>query len=183
MAERPKLDLQLNAPVEIQLLFDDAIVGSSQFGNYYLYAVSVGDKEYSYFPPESVHDQLKPLKKGDKIVITKLAEQKGSKLITKYDVKYPTKGTVNNTNATFQKESSNSAAESSKPVKDGHSEIKDQFYAIMLQSYKDAISINNELNGLAEPSKIAITLFIARSKPNGSMNGYSHVFNGNGNGH
>ena len=40
----------------------------------------------------------------------------------------------------------------------------DEFFHIMKRSYSDALKINTDLNGMADPAKIAITLFIARSK-------------------
>lgn len=40
---------------------------------------------------------------------------------------------------------------------------QDTFYEIMLSSYKDALQIQSELNGMVDVSRIAITLFIARS--------------------
>lgn len=66
MNQRPKLEFQLNQPVEIELLYDEAIVGRNEFGEYYLYAVKVGDEEYSLFAHPDVHDTLKNLKKGQK---------------------------------------------------------------------------------------------------------------------
>jgi hypothetical protein len=36
----------------------------------------------------------------------------------------------------------------------------------MMSSYRDALEISKELNGMADSEKIAITLFIARSKQN-----------------
>ena len=41
--ERKKLELELNNPTHLKLLFDDPIVGESQYGKYYLYAVRNGD--------------------------------------------------------------------------------------------------------------------------------------------
>jgi len=86
--ERKKLELALNKPSEIELLYDEPVVGQSKYGDYFLYAVRNGDgiTEYSFFAPEEVHERIKDLKKGDKAVITKLAEQKGNKIITKFDV-------------------------------------------------------------------------------------------------
>ena len=33
--ERPKLELEVNQPKTIKLLFDEAIIGESQYGPYY----------------------------------------------------------------------------------------------------------------------------------------------------
>ena len=82
----------MNQPCSIELLFDKPTTGTSQYGDYYLYAVRNGDgqTEYSYFAPVEVHEQLKELKKGDRATIVKLAEQKGSKILTKYEVQTET---------------------------------------------------------------------------------------------
>ena len=44
-------------------------------------------EEVLYFAPEEVNEQIKSLSKGDRFEITKLAEQKGTKIITRYEVK------------------------------------------------------------------------------------------------
>jgi gas vesicle protein len=44
-------------------------------------------EEVLFFAPEEVNEQIKTLKKGDRFEITKLAEQKGTKIVTKYEVK------------------------------------------------------------------------------------------------
>lgn len=41
---------------------------------------------------------------------------------------------------------------------------EDNFFEVMLKSYKDALNIQGELNGMIDVNKIAITLFIARVK-------------------
>lgn len=132
-------------------MYDDAITGQSRFGEYFLYSVKNGtDQEYSFFAPEEVNEQIKSLKKGDRFEITKLAEKKGAKIITKYDIKIEKK-IVN------------------KPIlelpKNGNS---DHFYDLMLNSCRDAVKIQNELGGLMDAKSIAVTLFIARSKINGN---------------
>ena len=88
MAERKKLELELNKTQSLELLFDEPMVGQSRYGEYFLYAVKNGsDQEYSFFAPEEVNEKIKTLRKGDRFEITKLAEQKGTKIVTKYDVK------------------------------------------------------------------------------------------------
>ena len=149
MADRKKLELQLNQPCSIELLYDKPSIGSSQYGEYYLYAVRNGDgtTEYSMFASPEVHEVLKDLKKGAKAIITKLAEQKGNKILTKYDVAVQNMQevipTVGNT---------------------------DNFYEIMLASCKDAVRIQNELGGMFDSKSLGVTLFIARSRV--SANGY-----------
>lgn len=108
-------------------------------------------EEVLFFAPEEVNEQIKSLRKGDRFEITKLAEQKGTKIITKYDIKIEKKLVIN-------------------PIyelpKTGSS---DYFYDLMLTSCRDAVKIQNELGGLMDAKSIAVTLFIARSKitPNG----------------
>lgn len=128
--------------MSLELLFDEPMVGQSRFGEYYLYAVKNGtDQEYSFFAPAEVNEQIKTLKKGERFEITKLAEQKGTKIITKYDIKVlPTTGNQLPTS--------------------------DNFYELMLTSCRDAVKIQNELGGLMDAKSLAVTLFIARSRLN-----------------
>jgi len=129
------------------LLFDKPTTGTSQYGEYYLYAVRNGDgtTEYSYFAPHEVHERLKDLHKGDRATILKLAEQKGSKIITKYEV------TVEN-----QKQKT--------PPSVSSVGSSDNFYELMLRSCKDAVKIQTELGGLMDAKSVAVSLFIARTK-------------------
>ncbi len=39
-------------------------------------------QEYSFFAPAEVNEQIKSLRKGERFEITKLAEQKGMKIVT-----------------------------------------------------------------------------------------------------
>ncbi len=152
--ERKKLELILNQPCPIELLYDEPVTGNSQYGEYYLYAVRNGDgtTEYSFFAPDEVHNKIKDLRKGAKAVITKLAEQKGNKIVTKYDVSIllnqPTSP------ASMPTELKNTPTSGS----------VDNYYELMLLSCKDAVRIQAELGGLIDPKSIAVTLFIARSK-------------------
>jgi hypothetical protein len=152
MADRKKLDLKLNQPAVLEMLFETPVVGNSSYGEYYLYAVKQGNnEEYNFFAPTELHEQMKGLHKGSKVEITKLAEQKGSKIITKYELKVLLNG--NGSNNKMEPGDSN-----------------DNYYNLMLQSCRDAVKIQNELGGLMDPKSVAVTLFIARSKLNG--NGY-----------
>lgn len=159
--QRRKLELNLNEPVKIELMFDAPMVGQSQYGEYYLYAVKNGDgtTEYSFFAPDEVHAKLKENKKGAKFTITKLAEQKGSKIITKYDVvplqSAPPEPTPH------QEEAKQETI--IQPVKDVPI-AEDKYFAIMLNSCKDAIRIQSELGGMLDSKSIAITLYISRTK-------------------
>lgn len=155
--QRKKLELQLNQPVQIELMFDNPMVGQSQYGEYYLYAVKNGDgaTEYSYFAPDEVHSILKEHKKGSKFIISKLAEQKGSKIITKYEVK-PLTVEKAEPETPGDNPPATPPAETPKPA--------DNLFEIMLQSCRDAVKIQTELGGLMDAKSIAVSLFIARTK-------------------
>ena len=130
-------------------MFDEPMVGQSRFGEYFLYAVKNGsDVEYSFFAPAEVNEQIKSLRKGERFEITKLAEQKGTKIVTSYKVE--------------KKNLESPPTEITKST-------NDNFYEIMLNSCRDAVKIQNELGGLMDAKSLAVTLFIARSKitPNG----------------
>jgi hypothetical protein len=139
--------LVLNQPTILELLYDKPQIGNSQYGEYYLYSVRNGDgaTEYSYFAPPEVHDKLKELKRGTKIIITKSAEQKGNKIVTKYDIN----------------------PEKEEQVIENVDSFSDNYYELMLKSCRDAVKIQNELGGLMDAKSVAVTLFIARSKTNG----------------
>ncbi len=132
--------------MSLELLYDEPKVGQSQYGEYYLYAVrNGGPDELSFFATEDVHEKLSKMNKGDRFTITKIAEQKGSKIITRYEVT-PTQ---------------------QKPVERLPEALNDNYYELMLNSCRDAIKIQQELGGLMDAKSIAVTLFIARSKTNG----------------
>jgi hypothetical protein len=129
------------------------MVGQSRYGEYYLYAVKNGtDQEYSFFAPAEVNEQIKSLKKGQRFEITKLAEQKGMKIVTKYEIKVEKKNLES-------------------PLNEINKNTDDTFYDLMLASCRDAVKIQNELGGLMDAKSLAVTLFIARSKI--TSNGYN----------
>lgn len=107
-------------------------------------------EELLYFAPEEVNEQIKSLKKGDRFEITKLAEQKGTKIVTSYDVRVQKKYLESPANEFIK------------------SNGTDYFYDLMLSSCRDAVRIQNELGGLMDAKSLAVTLFIARSKINGN---------------
>jgi hypothetical protein len=104
--------------------------------------------EYSLFAPDEVHEKLKDLNKGDRFSLTKEAGQNGKKIIIKFSV-IKTGSKEPETNNTS----------------------KDNYFEAMLTSYQDALKIQEQLNGMVDVNRIAITLFIARSKIN--QNGYA----------
>jgi hypothetical protein len=135
------------------MLFDQPIIGESQYGKYYLYAVRNGDgNEYSLFAPEEVHEKLKDLKQGDEAVVTKLAAQRGKKLVTTFEVK-------------VIKKAASDASDNSKGSS-VHNQ-KNPYLEAMLQSFADAIKVQEAFNGMANVNQLAVTIFISRIKANG----------------
>jgi hypothetical protein len=170
MTQRTKLELKLNQPVEIELLYDEPVIGENSWGPYFMYAVISEESEYSFFAPAPVHFELFNLKKGDKAIINKTAVQKGNKVVTNYEVTLPQKVAQQNA---INSHTPAAPIITEKPklsesfIKEQGS-ISDNYFEIMLKSYTDALEIQNELGNMIDVSRIAITLFIARSKSNGN---------------
>lgn len=148
--ERKKLELQINSPVNLQLLFDEPLVGESKFGQYYMYAVQNGEQEYSFFASLSVHEQLKDKQKGCKFQLTRTATQRGKKLITDYEVKFLDNGIKKEKNPESKSE-------------------ENEFYEAMLKSYEEATRIQKIYNSVSI-NQCAISLYISRVKNNGFNN-------------
>lgn len=168
MTTRQKLEIPINQPVKVELLFDEPISGTSRYGNYNMYAVNVDGYEYSFFPVAEVHDKLKDLKKGDRAIITKLAAQRGSKLVTVYEVR-PEKKAVpvqSNTVNTFESNDVAGVPEMNEDSSIDEEVIPpaDNYYSVMLASYTDALRLQKELNGIIDIEKAAITLYISRTR-------------------
>ena len=125
--QRKKLELELNEPRTLQLLFDNPLVGESRHGVYWLYALVdiASGEEYSFFAPhEGVHAELSKFNAGDNVQLLKSARQSGKKVITTYTVTPANGGPLKST-------------------------------------------IQERFNGMVDVNRIAITLFIARSRTNG----------------
>jgi hypothetical protein len=148
--ERPKMELEVNKPTRIKLLFNDCVEGSSKFGKYYLYAIENGDgsSQYSLFAADDLHKQLKLYKKDDELLVTKLAASRGNKIVVSWDVKK-----LND-------------EVSSEPVTPDNT-----YYSAMEKSFEEALKIQNRFNGMANVNQIAITLFIQRTKGNHNFAG------------
>lgn len=153
--ERKKLELELNKQTHIEMLFDQPKIGESQYGMYYLYAVRNGNgaTEFSFFAPEEVHSKLAELKRGDSAVITKVATQKGSKVVTSYEVELAPK--QHKTPSTKDDNPSDKVQESN------------IYLDSMIASFEDALVIQERFNGMANVNQIAVTLFIQRTKAGG----------------
>ena len=151
MPERKKLELELSKKQTLELLFDEPITGQSKYGPYWMYTLKdASGEEFLYFAPEEVNEKLKSLQRGDRFEITKLAEQKGTKIVTKYDIRILT---IKETQ--------------SEPNTDKNV-VTDNYFDVMLASYQDALKIQEKLGTMIDTTKISICLFIARTKINGS---------------
>jgi hypothetical protein len=138
------MELEVNKPTRIKLLFNDCVEGSSKYGKYYLYAIQNGDgaSEYSLFAADELHKQLKQFKKDDELLVTKLAASRGNKIVVTWDVQ-----------------------KMEKPMEDNPpTSNEDVFYTAMEKSFDEALRIQNRFNGMANVNQIAITLFIQRTK-------------------
>ncbi len=174
--ERTKMELELNSPKTVEILFDKCIVGENRYGAYYLYAmadVKTGE-ELSFFAPDDAHEQLKRYGQGDKVILTKTAEQKNKKVIVRYNVTpYQNGKAVNEAMNTMPVNGNGQKANGTQPQngngKSNGVHIHDErlFFVEMLQSFEDAAKIQREYQG-ADLNRTAITLFISRSKSNGS---------------
>ena len=148
--ERPKMELEVNKPTKIKLLFNDCIEGSTpKFGKYYLYAIQNGDgsSEYSLFAADELHEQLKKFKKDDELLVTKLAASRNNKLVVTYEVKKV------ETAVTTQ-----------------NSPTDDFYYTAMEQSFDEAVRLQQKFNGV-NISQVAISIFIQRTRGNHSFAG------------
>ena len=149
--EREKLELQINSPTKLQLLFNEPLVGESKFGEYYMYAVKNGEVEYSFFAPLKVHEQLKNKSRGTSFEIIKTVQQKGKKLVTDFEVTFISVG---------------------KEEKKSEPKLEeDGYYEAMLKSYEEAAKIQSKYSAV-NLNQCAVTLFIARTKTNGFNNFY-----------
>lgn len=155
MTERRKLELQLNVPTEIELLYDEPVVGKSLYGDYYLYAVKSLDTEFAFFAPEEIHSELQNLRRGARAIVTKSAEQRGNKLVTKYLFELPNEDELSDLG---KQTNLNRKDSEQNPQSD-----KDKLYQVMLSCYQDAVKLQSEFS-MVDIEKVAITLFIARSK-------------------
>ena len=146
--ERKKLELEVNKPISLVLLFDSPISGESQYGKYYMYGVKNGKEEYSFFAPLKVHEALKDKPRGTKFQITKTAVQKNKKLVTDFEIKFP-----NNV----------------KQVTPETDKSDSELFSAMQKSYAEATQLQAKYSAV-NLNQAAITLFIARTKSNGFNN-------------
>jgi hypothetical protein len=171
--QRQKLDLELNTPITLQLLFDQPLLGENRYGPYYLYAFGDDNgNEFSFFAPNAqTHMDLSQFKAGDKITLLKSAKQSGRKVVTDISVSPatvpmaapPTNGNGHN-GATAQTPVNGNGKATPAPQTPT---VHDAFFQILESCYADAIRLQERFNGMVDVNRLAITLFIARSKTNG----------------
>ena len=159
--QRTKLELELNEPREFLLLYDNPRTGTSNYGEWQLFALVDNDGiEYSFFSPsEAVTQQLTQFNAGDKVRIVKTAKQIGKKVVTDYSITSVNGGPLKsklNGNGNGQ-----AAAAQTEPS------VSDSLFRILESCYADAIRLQERFNGMVDVNRLAITLFIARSKTNG----------------
>ena len=147
--ERKKLELEVNKPVSLVLLFDAPIEGESRFGKYFMYGVKNGSEEFNFFAPLKVHEALKDKPKGTKFQLIKTAKEKNKKLVTDFEI-------------TFLSNGKEEKQIEIKPEENG-------YYEAMLKSYAEATKIQNKFSAV-NLNQCAVTLFIARTKTNGFNN-------------
>lgn len=152
--ERPKMELEVNKPTRIKLLFNGCIEGSSQHGKYYLYGIQNGDgkSEFSLFAADELHKQLKQYPKDTELLVTKLAASRGNKIVVTWDVKKIGENVV------------------SKTTNNKHTPQEDFYYTAMETSFDEAIRLQQKFNGV-NISQVAISLFIQKTSRNNQSYG------------
>lgn len=180
--QRTKLELPVNQPVTLQLLFDNPLTGENRYGPYYLYAFvdpSTGE-EYSFFAPSpDVHEQLSHFNAGDNVTLLKSAKQNGRKILTEFSVTPanggPLKSFLHDAPPVNGNGNGNDAGHT--PPVNGNGNARgvnpspttkgDNLLELFIQCYADAEEVQKRFTG-GSLSQIATTLFIQRSKTNGN---------------
>lgn len=160
--QRAKLELELNEPRELMLLYDNPRTGTSNYGEWQLFALVDNDGiEYSFFSPsEAVTQQLTQFNAGDKVQIVKTAKQIGKKVVTDYSVTSANGGPLK---SHLHEVPTNGNGKAAAPPMDPN---PDPMFALLEECYGQAMELAKKFNGI-EISKAAITLFISKSKLGG----------------
>jgi hypothetical protein len=163
---KPKLELDVNKPVNIKLLQDKAVSGSNSFGNWFLFAVEKDNEQFSFFAPEKVNKfiQEKNLRKGDEIQIMKIITKNGKKNQTDFVMEV-----INHANGNGQHKPQGNGNGALQKQTNGNGSLTND-YDLMHESLSDARKLHSEFGALVDFSKVAISLFISKKKKNG--NGY-----------
>lgn len=158
--EKQKLTLELNKPVRLKLMYDEPRTGSSQYGEYFLYSLTDGEQEYSFFANEKTHQQMSHLGRGETVELIKLASQRGKAVITEIIATG-----IKNGNGNGNGKDTKSVSKPDEVIKpDIPSE--DKLFELMLKSLGDSIRMQKLLDSKIDVERIGITLFIARSRGN-----------------
>jgi len=160
---KPKLDLQVNQPATIKLLMDKPVTGSNAFGDWYLFGVSYEGQEYSFFATEDVakFTEENNLRKGDSIKVTKTIIKIGKKNQTSYQLEIVNKG----------QQSHPASNGNGQVATNGNGQADD--YKVMHDCLAQGIKLQQDLGSVIDVNRIAITLFITRTKAkNGSYLNY-----------
>ncbi len=150
----PKLELKLNESVRVKLLKDRCYEGQNAYGPFYLYSVSTGNGEMSFFAPAEIHQQIvsHELNAGSEFILHKKAASNGKKITGEL---------------VFEAIPGQTPAKPS----NGNGTGTDRFKEIMQHSLQDAIDITRSIKDVpfqAEDLRsICSCLFIARTKSNG----------------
>lgn len=169
--QRKKLELELNEPRELMLLYDNPKTGTSNYGDWQLFALVDPNTgiEYSFFSPsDTVTQQLSHFNAGDKVRLIKTAKQVGKKVVTDYSVTSANGGPLkSHLNEVPTNGNGKAAAIPMDPN-------PDPMFALLEECYGQAMELAKKYNGI-EISKAAITLFISKSKLGGHAlaNGFS----------
>jgi hypothetical protein len=161
--QKPKLDLQVNMPQTIKLLQTEPATGENSYGQWFLYNVQSNGGEYSFFAPEKVVQKFREnnVKENDEIIITKRLFKNGKSNIVDYDVAVLEQKPVTVVNG----HAGNGYA---KPVAmhsgNGHAEIPNKDYQLLLQCMSEAMMIRDELGGDVDINKLGVTLFLKKVK-------------------
>jgi len=158
---KPKLDLQVNIPATIKLLMDKPVTGRNAYGNWYLFGVEHEGQEYSFFATEDVAKfaEENNLRKGDSVKVTKTFVKVGKKNQTSYQLEIINKAHPSpNVNG--------------QAVTNGNGQTLND-YKVMHDCLAQGIKLQQDLGSVIDVNRIAITLFITRTKAkNGSYLNY-----------
>ena len=78
MSDRmPTLQIKYNTAYPVELLYDQPKQGESQYGKYNLYGLEYNGEQYGLFAEDSLHEELKNYKKGNRVVIERSQDSKG----------------------------------------------------------------------------------------------------------
>lgn len=160
--QRTKLELELNEPRELMLLYDNPKTGTSSYGEWQLFALADPSTgiEYSFFSPsDTVTQQLIQFNAGDKVRIVKTAKQIGKTVVTDYSVTSANGGPL--------KSKLNGNGHGQAAAAQTEVSASDAFFRILEFCYADAIRLQERFNGMVDVNRLAITMFISRSKTNG----------------